>query len=177
MLILGQTASGSAWNSVPANLLVVFLLVTLYKPARGKSNEIFSCAGPENPRVAEETRLQPRGYDFFRVFCAPLATDRGWTPHHRPDPPPDLCGLQDFRLAIGARIGQGGLRKLIALPRSPANAEETRRIPKGGFADLCGLDRTYIGGIERGERNVSLVNIEKIAKALKVSLSELFRGV
>lgn len=45
------------------------------------------------------------------------------------------------------------------------------------FADLCGLDRTYIGGIERGERNVSLVNVEKIAKALRVSLSELFRGV
>ena len=45
------------------------------------------------------------------------------------------------------------------------------------FADLCGLDRTYIGGIERGERNVALVNIEKIAKALKVSFSELFRGV
>ncbi len=45
------------------------------------------------------------------------------------------------------------------------------------FADMCGLDRTYIGGIERGERNVSLVNIEKIAKTLKVSLSDLFRGV
>ena len=45
------------------------------------------------------------------------------------------------------------------------------------FADLCGLDRTYIGGIERGERNVALVNIEKIARALRISLSELFRGV
>ncbi len=45
------------------------------------------------------------------------------------------------------------------------------------FADLCGLDRTYIGGIERGERNLSIVNIEKIAKALRISLSELFRGV
>jgi transcriptional regulator with XRE-family HTH domain len=30
------------------------------------------------------------------------------------------------------------------------------------FADMCGLDRTYIGGIERGERNVGLVNVEKI---------------
>jgi len=39
------------------------------------------------------------------------------------------------------------------------------------------LDQTYIGGIERGERNVSLVNIEKIARALRVSLSELLRGV
>ena len=45
------------------------------------------------------------------------------------------------------------------------------------FADICGLDRTYIGGIERGERNVALVNIEKIARALRISLPELFRGV
>lgn len=45
------------------------------------------------------------------------------------------------------------------------------------FADMCGLDRTYVGGIERGERNVALVNIEKIARALKISLSELFRVV
>ncbi|HXW55523.1 MAG TPA: helix-turn-helix transcriptional regulator [Candidatus Cybelea sp.] len=47
----------------------------------------------------------------------------------------------------------------------------------GAFADLCGLDRTYLGGIERGERNVALVNLEKIAKALDLSLSELFRRV
>jgi transcriptional regulator with XRE-family HTH domain len=45
------------------------------------------------------------------------------------------------------------------------------------FADMCQLDRTYIGGIERGERNVALVNIEKIAKTLRISLAELFRGV
>ncbi len=31
---------------------------------------------------------------------------------------------------------------------------------------MCRLDQTYIGGIERGERNLSLVNIEKIAKVL-----------
>ena len=45
------------------------------------------------------------------------------------------------------------------------------------FADMCDLDRTYIGGIERGERNVSLINIEKIAETLKISLSELFKRV
>jgi len=45
------------------------------------------------------------------------------------------------------------------------------------FADICGLDRTYIGGIERGERNVALVNIERIAKAFKLSMSELFKGI
>lgn len=36
-----------------------------------------------------------------------------------------------------------------------------------------GLDRTYISGIERGERNPTLKNVNKIAKALKVSLSDL----
>jgi transcriptional regulator with XRE-family HTH domain len=50
-------------------------------------------------------------------------------------------------------------------------------VSQEAFADMCELDRTYIGGIERGERNVALVNIEKLAKTLSISISELFRGV
>jgi transcriptional regulator with XRE-family HTH domain len=50
-------------------------------------------------------------------------------------------------------------------------------VSQEAFADMCGLDRTYIGGIERGERNVALVNIEKIAKTFRVSISQLFRRV
>lgn len=42
------------------------------------------------------------------------------------------------------------------------------------FADECGLHRTYMGDIERGERNVAIDNIAKIAKALKVGMAELF---
>jgi transcriptional regulator with XRE-family HTH domain len=45
------------------------------------------------------------------------------------------------------------------------------------FADMCHLDRTYIGGIERGERNVALVNLAKIARTLRLSIAQLFRGV
>lgn len=45
------------------------------------------------------------------------------------------------------------------------------------FAAACALDRTYIGGIERGERNASLCNLWVIAKTLGCSLSELFEGV
>jgi transcriptional regulator with XRE-family HTH domain len=42
------------------------------------------------------------------------------------------------------------------------------------LALACDLDRSYIGGVERGERNVSLVNIQKIATALGVPMRELF---
>ena len=43
------------------------------------------------------------------------------------------------------------------------------------LANKAGLDRTYIGGVERGERNVGLKNIEKLAKALGVKMEDLFR--
>lgn len=45
------------------------------------------------------------------------------------------------------------------------------------FAAACGLDRTYVGGIERGERNLALRNIEAIADTLGITLSELMKGL
>jgi transcriptional regulator with XRE-family HTH domain len=65
----------------------------------------------------------------------------------------------------------------IRFGRAVRQKRHKLRVSQEAFADLCGLDRTYIGGIERGERNVALLNIEKIARALKLSLSELFRSV
>jgi len=44
-------------------------------------------------------------------------------------------------------------------------------------AERCSLHRTYYSGVERGVRNVSLVNIERIAKGLKVTLPKLFERV
>ncbi len=43
------------------------------------------------------------------------------------------------------------------------------------LALAAGLDRTYIGGVERGERNISLINIQKIAQALDVSPADLLQ--
>ena len=45
------------------------------------------------------------------------------------------------------------------------------------FAAKCGLDRTYISGIERGKRNLSLLNIGVVAKALGTTISELTTGL
>ena len=54
---------------------------------------------------------------------------------------------------------------------------KARGFSQQSFAERCGLDRTYIGGIERGERNVALRNIEVIAKSLGLSVSELTTGL
>jgi transcriptional regulator with XRE-family HTH domain len=70
--------------------------------------------------------------------------------------------LVDVRIRFGRTV-RGRRRKL------GVSQEE--------FADMCGLDRTYMGGIERGERNLSLINIEKIAFGFRITLAELFRGV
>lgn len=51
---------------------------------------------------------------------------------------------------------------------------KTLNISQDAFADTIGMHRTYFGAIERGERNVSLDNLERIAQGLGASLSELF---
>ena len=53
----------------------------------------------------------------------------------------------------------------------------SRGLSQEDFAEQCGLDRTYIGGVERGERNISLKNIEQITAALDMSISRLFEDV
>jgi transcriptional regulator with XRE-family HTH domain len=51
---------------------------------------------------------------------------------------------------------------------------KSKGISQEKLGDLSGLHRTYIGAIERGEQNVSVDNIAKIARALKVKPAELF---
>ena len=54
---------------------------------------------------------------------------------------------------------------------------QERKLSQEAFAYLCELDRTYIASIEKGKRNVSIVNLEKIANALTISLSHLFENL
>ena len=66
----------------------------------------------------------------------------------------------DIKIAIGRKIRS--LRSLTCFMQ-----EE--------LADRAGIDRTYITSLERGKRNISVVDVEKIAVALKVDISELFK--
>ncbi|MGK0723815.1 helix-turn-helix domain-containing protein [Aerococcus urinaeequi] len=45
------------------------------------------------------------------------------------------------------------------------------------FALKINMDRTYLASVESGKRNISLLNIEKIAQGLEISISDLFQGV
>ena len=45
------------------------------------------------------------------------------------------------------------------------------------LARRCDLHRTFIGSVERGERNLSVLNLRRIAKVLRVRLADLFDGV
>ncbi len=63
------------------------------------------------------------------------------------------------------------LQKIIA------SNMRSRRLAMGlsqeALADVCGYHRTYIGAIERGERNITILTLESIATALKVEVQEL----
>lgn len=67
----------------------------------------------------------------------------------------------DIKEKIGKRLCE--LRKVKGLSQEK-------------FSFECELDRTYIASIEQGRRNVSIANIEKIAKASGVSVSEFFNS-
>jgi transcriptional regulator with XRE-family HTH domain len=63
----------------------------------------------------------------------------------------------------------------IRFGRAIRRIREEQSINQEEAAERCGLHRTYYSGIERGLRNVSLVNIEKVGRGLKISLPELFK--
>lgn len=68
----------------------------------------------------------------------------------------------DITIQFGARVRQ---------------LRQARSLSQEALADLAGLDRTYISSVERGQRNISLRNIEAIADALGVGLADLLKGL
>jgi transcriptional regulator with XRE-family HTH domain len=63
----------------------------------------------------------------------------------------------------------------VKLGKAVRRLREEAGYSQEGFADLVGVHRTYMGAVERGEKNISLRNIERIATTLKIRVSDLFR--
>ena len=66
---------------------------------------------------------------------------------------------------------------LLTFGRAVRQVRKNRGFSQEAFADLCGIDRSYMVCVERGESNLALVNIEKIVRALNMPLSEFFKFV
>ncbi len=69
---------------------------------------------------------------------------------------------KDIKHALGRRVRE--LRKI-------------RKWSQEKMAEASGMHWTYVGQVERGERNLTLQSIQAIAKAFNMKISELFRGV
>jgi len=68
-------------------------------------------------------------------------------------------------------------RRLSLLGQQIRRLREARELSQEEFASRANFDRAYYGGIERGERNVTALNLIKIALALKVEVGALFPPV
>lgn len=66
--------------------------------------------------------------------------------------------------------------ELAAFGSAVRTLRRQKNISQEVLADMAGIDRSYMGGIERGEHNVALINMKKIADSLGVSLAELMEG-
>ena len=63
---------------------------------------------------------------------------------------------------------------LVQVGKSIEQARRSKGLSQEELADFAQMDRTYIGGIERGERNVSTVNLIRIAATLDIEVGALF---
>lgn len=66
---------------------------------------------------------------------------------------------------------------LTAFGEAVRRRRKARGHSQEAFGDLCGIDRSYMGGIERGEHNLALINILKIVEALGIQPSEFFKDL
>lgn len=65
-------------------------------------------------------------------------------------------------------------RDLATFGEAVRGARVSAGLTQEELADKAGIDRSYIGGVERGERNPTLVVLKKIARGLNLTLGELF---
>lgn len=70
-------------------------------------------------------------------------------------------------------MAEGDLQKKVG--RNIRSYRQRRGLFQEAFAEVLGVHRTYMGGLERGERNLTLRSLERIAEQMGVEVEELMR--
>ncbi len=66
---------------------------------------------------------------------------------------------------------------LVAFGEAVRRPRKALGYSQEAFADACEIDRSYMGGVERDERNLAMINIVRIIEALGMRLADFFQGV
>ena len=66
-------------------------------------------------------------------------------------------------------------QELIAFGSAVRSIRLDKGISQETLADLAGIDRSYMGGVERGEHNIALINMGRISNALDIPISRLMK--
>jgi transcriptional regulator with XRE-family HTH domain len=84
----------------------------------------------------------------------------------------DSCAISVYHLPVGGRDAND---PRLAFGRAVRDCRLRLKLSQERLAELAEIHRTYLGDIERGARNISLLNMTRIARALKIPLSRLIR--
>lgn len=88
--------------------------------------------------------------------------------------PTIVCCLVTYnKLVLNTEVSTMKSEILIQFGNKVKELRKSQNMSQEDLADAAGLHRTYIGMIERAEKNITLINIEKISKALKIKTKEL----
>ena len=119
-------------------------------------------AGETPPRRSRKEKTANPKAGFLFVITGPTITRPVITSGRDGQHTSKIERMQAIQKALGARIRE------LRLKRSWSQEE---------FADVCGIHRSHMGEIERGETNLTLSTLLVISQKLEVSISSLFRGI
>ena len=137
----------------------------------GEAIAFGACGGLGKARVR---KLAARPASAAKGMCVeihskPFATGYRYIYH--------VCKWTVDTSAVSSQTGLEVTNLQVVLGKRIRELRSKKGFSQESFADHCGLHRTYMGGIERGEHNLTIGTVMTISKALDMSLSELLRGI
>lgn len=130
--------------------------------------------GPSPPGGREDGPWLPNAVGLaVTTACGHESPPWGWSCASRGDATHQSVDRQ-VAPAAGCGVVEGDLQRVLG--QNLRRIREQRGLSQEAFADVVGVHRTYLGGVERGERNLTLRSVERLAELVGVEALELLRA-